>query len=86
MSWQDITIALVQFIFGLALIPSIVKWKLPATSTTLLTAIGLSILGATFLILELWISVTGTWFVASGWWILTIQNLIRNRNGRKSGT
>lgn len=74
MSWQDIVIAVLQFGFALALIPSLRAPQKPAYATCILTAAGLTVIAFCFLTLDLWLSATGTGSAAVGWWLLVIQS------------
>lgn len=54
MSWQDITIAIVQGVFVIALIPTIVGPHKPAFWTCAITAVGMAALTAAFGSLQFW--------------------------------
>lgn len=78
MTWQDIVISSVNFVFAIALIPSIVKSTKPHVLTCLTTAVGLTLLAVTFATLNLVLSTVGISFGALGWWILTAQCTIQH--------
>lgn len=73
MSWQDWVIGAGQFVFALALVPSVRSSQKPALATSLLTAAGLTAFGVCFATLGLWLSVAGVWSSAAMWWLLAVQ-------------
>jgi len=73
MTWQDIVIAIGQFGFTIAMIPTVLGKQKPAGITNVYTAICLSIFGVCFATLSLWLSAIGVWSSALAWWILVEQ-------------
>lgn len=72
--WQDWVIAACQWIFALALIPTIRHPSAkPPFLSSILTAVLLTVLGATFITLELWNSALSSFAVAIAWYILAWQ-------------
>ena len=67
MVWQDIVIFIGQFIFIVALIPTIRSKDKPQVSTSLVTGIILVIFTITFATLELWFSVVSSGALAIAW-------------------
>ncbi|PIR37247.1 MAG: hypothetical protein COV34_03430 [Candidatus Zambryskibacteria bacterium CG10_big_fil_rev_8_21_14_0_10_42_12] len=73
MSWQDIVISIGQFLFLIALIPSIRSEHKPAFGTSLMTALVLTAFGITYGTLGLWFAVSTSVFISAGWYILAWQ-------------
>jgi hypothetical protein len=73
MTWQDVVIAVGQFVFAAALIPSVRGRQKPALTSSLITATGLTVFGICFATLGLWLSVAGVWTSAAMWWVLAWQ-------------
>jgi hypothetical protein len=72
--WQDIVISIVQWIFLLALIPSIRHPEhKPALWSSLMTGSLLCVLGVTFWTLGLLSAIISSFAVASGWFVLAWQ-------------
>jgi hypothetical protein len=72
--WQDWAIAVIQWVFALALIPTIRDASAkPSLSSSLLTAILLTALSGIFITLELWNGALSSLAVAIAWFILTFQ-------------
>ena len=82
MIWQDIVIAAVSLLFGFVMLPQFMDvWHgktILNTYTSGLTAIGLFIMGATFITLNLWISVFSEFFSGVIWSLLFILS-VRNK-------
>jgi len=75
MIWQDIVIGVLGFLFSVMLIPQIkdsLKGKSINTMTSGLTAIGLFVMGATFLTLELWLSSLSSFLNGTLWLTLLV--------------
>lgn len=81
--WQDIVFSLGNFIFFLALLPSIFSTEKPAFGTSLVTAAFLSVFVYAFITLDLWLSASGTACAATGWWILAAQSFMKLRKLEK---
>lgn len=78
--WQDYAIALVQWMVGLALVPTIFhKSGKPALSTAVFTAAPLALLAYTFATLHLWNGAVATGFGCLAWCVLGIQRYKLNR-------
>lgn len=77
MIWQDYVISVGQFIFALAVVPSLRSQSKPAFSTSLITAMGLSVFAFCFLTLHLTLSTLGTASTALAWWLLVYQTARR---------
>lgn len=70
MTWQDVTIAAVQFSFTAAMFPVLFRMHGGLRLTSTLTAAGLTLIGICFLTLGLWLSMAGVWSSAMAWWVL----------------
>ena len=79
MSWQDAVIGVGQLIFIAALIPMIKSRKKPPLSTSVPTAIVLSIFSITFTTLSLWLTALASMASAITWAVIAIQEVIRQR-------
>ena len=73
MPWQDKVIAIGQWLFVIALIPTIKARDKPALSTSLMTGTILGVFAFTFTTLSLWISALSTLLVSGMWFILALQ-------------
>ena len=74
MSWQDIILSVGQWIFILALIPSILsKTEKPSLKTSLPTGIILIVYAGVYANLSLWISAVSVFMLALGWLVLAFQ-------------
>ena len=86
MIWQDIVIASVSLLCGFVMLPQFMDvWHgktILNTYTAGLTAIGLFIMGATFITLDLWISVVSEFFSGVIWLLLFILS-VRNKKKTK---
>lgn len=72
--WQDIVIASVNWVFLIALLPTVFhKTQKPTLATGLLTGTGLAVLAATFASLHLWLSVIGAGASAAVWLLIAWQ-------------
>lgn len=71
--WQDIVIAIVQFVFSIALIPSIFSDKKPNIFSSVITFVGLIVMIICFFTLGLYNSVIWSSFSALGWLVLLLQ-------------
>jgi hypothetical protein len=80
MAWQDIIIAGGQWIFLLALLPSIFGKDKPALTTSILTSVVLAILAFSYATLSLWISTISAMLVSSAWLTLAVQKYRINRH------
>ena len=73
MAWQDIIIAAGQWVFLLALLPSIFGKDKPALATSILTGVVLAVLAFAYATLMLWISTLSAILVSLGWFTLAAQ-------------
>lgn len=79
--WQDYAIAAVQAIFAVALVPTILDKKhKPALSTCLLNGVGMAVLVAAYLSLNLWSSGIIAAVVGVQWFLLAMQRHLLNKN------
>jgi len=81
MVWQDIVIAILTILFGYALIPQIYygfkhKKATVTFQTSLITGIGLYIMGLTFFTLQLYFTTIMDIITGTLWMILFIQKLV----------
>ena len=79
MPWQDIVIAIGQWIFLFALFPSILSKDKPALTTSISTGIVLMVFTITYVLLSFWASAISTFLVSAGWFTLAIQKYMANR-------
>jgi hypothetical protein len=73
MSWQDVVYAIGQWIFIIALVPSVLGKDKPALSTSLTTGLVLAVYVVTLISLNLWISAISSAVTAATWFILAYQ-------------
>ncbi len=85
MAWQDIIIAAGQWVFLLALLPSIFGKDKPALATSILTGVVLAVLAFTYSTLSLWVSTISGILVSSGWFTLAVQKHRINMHKKRSG-
>jgi len=84
MTWQDIIIAAGQWVFLLALLPSILGKDKPALTTSIATSVVLAVLAFTYATLSLWISTISATLVSSAWLTLAVQKQRINMHKKKS--
>ncbi len=77
--WQDWIIGIGNFVFFVALIPTIRAYEKPAVSTSAMTASVMTTFVICFVTLHLWLSFVAGALSASCWWILMVQVIIRNK-------
>jgi len=80
MSWQDMVLAGGQWIFIIALLPSVFGKDKPALSTSLLTGAVLSVFALTFVTLSLWVSAVSTELTSFTWFLLAFQKYRAGKN------
>ncbi len=85
MTWQDIIIAAGQWIFLLALLPSIFGKDKPALTTSIVTGIVLAVLAFAYATLALWISTISALLVSSAWLTLAVQKYRVNMHKKQGG-
>lgn len=73
MHWQDIVLSIGQYIFVLALLPSVFGTDKPALSSSLLTGTVLGIFSAVYATLGLWNSTLASAIVSATWFLLAWQ-------------
>lgn len=86
MTWQDMVIAAGQWIFLLALLPSILGKDKPAFATSILTAVILVVFAVTYATLALWVSTVTTLLVSGAWLTLAVQKHGMNRREKNKET
>lgn len=79
MSWQDFVFTGGQFIFVLALLPTIFGKDKPAFVTSLITSLILGGFGATYLSLNLWGSALMSFTTSTCWAILAVQKFLKGK-------
>jgi small-conductance mechanosensitive channel len=85
MLWQDYAVTIIVYMFVLVTIPQLKDVIKGKTSLNLITAgattIGNYCLGFVFFTLNLWLSVTSAFFIASLWFLIFIFSIknIKNR-------
>lgn len=82
MVWQDVVIGAGDYIFFIALLPSIFSRDKPALSSSLLTGTILIVFAFTFTTLHLWNSAFGSLLVGIAWFVLAIQKYRTKRTQR----
>ncbi|HEY4473962.1 MAG TPA: hypothetical protein VI957_02275 [Candidatus Paceibacterota bacterium] len=79
MAWQDIILSVGQYIFVIALLPSVFGGDKPALSSSLLTGFVLAIFSAVYASLDLWSSTIASAIVATTWFVLAWQQYRKKR-------
>jgi hypothetical protein len=86
MIWQDYAVTIIVYIFVIVTIPQLIDVIKGKTSLNLLTAgataFGNYCLGFIFLTLNLWLSVSSAFFIATLWLLIFIFS-IRNKKDNK---
>ncbi len=82
MIWQDIVITVVNYMFGLFLIPMLRSPNKPPLKSSGTTALGLFIMCFAFATLGLWLSAVAVFITASAWLTLFIQGIRGKHQGR----
>lgn len=77
--WQDVVIAIGNWIFVIALIPTVRAKEKPALSTSILTGAVLAVFSFTFSTLSLLNSAVSAAAISITWFILAGQKLLRNQ-------
>ena len=80
MAWQDLVIGIGNWIFVLALIPSIVSRKKPALATSIMTVIVVTVFVYCFFTLEFYHSMISLLAVGTCWWILFFQVVLKKKD------
>ncbi|MDD2658012.1 MAG: hypothetical protein PHD04_05220 [Candidatus Pacebacteria bacterium] len=87
MHWQDIVISVGQYVFVLALLPSIFGKDKPALLSSILTGTILLVFGAVYVTLALWSSAISSAVLTVAWFILAFQKYTQGRDdGGADGT
>lgn len=73
MAWQDIVLSIGQWVFLIALIPSILGKDKPALSTSLMTGSLLIVFAFVYASLFLWVGGVSAFLVGLGWFVLAFQ-------------
>ncbi|MDO8620333.1 MAG: hypothetical protein Q7R64_03230 [bacterium] len=79
MMWQDIVFSVGQWIFIIALIPSLLSKEKPALSTSLMTGTVLAVFAFTYSTLSLWTASVSTVLSAGTWFVLAVQKYNSDR-------
>ncbi len=83
MVWQDIVIFVGQWIFVIAIIPTILGREKPALSTSIVTGTVLVIFALTYATLDLLLSAVASSIISAAWFILAVQKHRQSRKSRK---
>jgi hypothetical protein len=86
MIWQDIVIGAMGFLFSLMMIPQVQdsrEGRHVNSHTSLLTTLGLFVMGSTFATLELWLSTVST-YVNGIMWLLLFVLAARDQKKEKA--
>ncbi|TSD05305.1 MAG: hypothetical protein Greene07147_626 [Parcubacteria group bacterium Greene0714_7] len=73
MHWQDIVLSIGQYIFVIALLPSVFGKDKPALSSSLLTGTVLGVFSVVYATLGLWSSTVASILVTATWLLLAWQ-------------
>ncbi|MCC7500626.1 hypothetical protein IT396_02390 [Candidatus Nomurabacteria bacterium] len=71
--WQDYALGVVQAMFAVALMPTLLDRQKPALSTSAMNAAGMTIITVVYVSLLLWLSAAVAAIVGFQWVILWIQ-------------
>jgi len=82
MAWQDVVFSIGQWIFIIALLPSVFGKDKPAFSSSVITGSVLGVFALTFATLSLWVSAFSTTLVSITWFVLAVQKYLIQK-GRK---
>ena len=85
MIWQDIVISIGQWVFAIALLPSVFGKAKPALSSSLIIGSVLAVFVFTFASLSLWISAVSTIAGSLIWFVLAAQKIMINRKEKSTG-
>ena len=85
MIWQDIVLSIGQWVFAIALLPSVFGKDKPALVSSLITGSVLTVFAFTFATLSLWISAISTVLVSLIWFVLAGQKIMINRKEKSTG-
>ncbi len=83
MTWQDIILSVGSWIFTIALIPSVISKDKPALSSSLTTAIVLTVYAVVYVTISLWTAAASTVLVAVMWYTLAIQKIRLDRAAKR---
>jgi hypothetical protein len=72
----DVIFGIGSVLFAVALLPSVLRWRTPAISTSLLTAAVLSVFILAYANLHFWFALTTDAITALLWWVLFVQGCI----------
>jgi len=79
MIWQDVVMMIGQFVFFVAMIPTVKAVEKPAFSTSLVTSAVITLYIPTLWTLHLYVSVVSTILLAFAWWTVTYQSWKRSQ-------
>lgn len=83
MHWQDLVLSVGNFIFFVALIPSILSASKPAFATSFLTGVVLLIFGIVYISLHLWLSTIMVLLSGAAWLTLAAQKYLQIKRQAK---
>ncbi len=86
MSWQDIILSIGQYVFVIALLPSVFGKDKPALSSSLITAIILAIFSLVYSTLDLWSSTVASGIVSATWFLLAWQQYRKKKVSASDST
>ena len=75
MSWHDVVFAVGGVVFGVSLVPTIVKRQAPALMTSVPTSALLVVYVATYLTMRFWFSAAVTGAIAVCWVTMAVQRI-----------
>ncbi len=83
MRWQDIVISIAQLCFIIAMIPSIRSNDKPASSTSIMNIILVTVIATCLLTLKLWFSALTAIAIATTWAVLAVQKINIDKKANK---
>lgn len=78
--WQDVVMAIIGFIFAVALWPSVRSKEKPALASSILTGTGLLIMCVCYATLGLWLAFSSSILTVIMWYILAVQVIMRRKH------
>ncbi len=79
MSWQDAILSVGQWVFLIALFPSILSDDKPALWTSIMTGSILAVFAVVYFSLSLWASAISVSIVSMGWFTMAIQKYLKDK-------
>lgn len=77
MIWQDYVMGVINIVFIISLIPTLMHDEKPHWATALMTAVALYVMAGTLLTLNLWFTPFTTAVTGTEWFVLFVQSLRR---------